>query len=270
MGDPSRRIPQASRLREGRRVDSFRRVIEVAARAVRELIVLRAGDAVPEVAARRGEFLALIRAGVGDAWTGPWREVDLRDEAAPLPEPGDAAGFIVTGSASSVTERASWMLRAEAWLRVAVGASAPVLGICFGHQLLGQALGGRVAKNPRGREIGTTRMRLHAIAQADPLFEGAGEHMLVNMTHVDTVAELPPGATVLAATGVEPHAAFRVGSAWGVQFHPEVDGDVMRGYLVARRAIIEAEGLPHASLLSEAGDAPEAMRVMQRFAARLP
>ena len=233
------------------------------------LVVLRAGDAVPEVAAHRGEFFGWIRAGVGPAWRGRWREVDLRDEGATLPRPGEAAGYIITGSACSVTERAPWMLRAEQWLREAVAEHVPLLGICFGHQLLGQALGGRVAKNPRGREIGTTRLTLASAATSDPLFEGLERDIAVNMTHVDTVAELPPGATVLATTALEPHAAFRVGSAWGVQFHPEIDGDVMRGYLAARRALVEAEGLPHARLLAEATDAPDAASVLQRFASHV-
>ena len=195
--------------------------------------------------------------------------MDLRNEGAPLPRPSEAAGYIITGSACSVTERAPWMLRAEQWLREAVAQYVPVLGICFGHQLLGQALGGRVARNPRGREIGTTTMTLTSAAQTDPLFEGLERDLSVNMTHVDSVAELPPGATVLASTSLEPHAAFRVGSAWGVQFHPEIDGDVMRGYLTARRVLVEAEGLPHARLLAEAADAPEAVRVMQRFASHV-
>ncbi len=233
------------------------------------LVVLRAGDAVPEVAAQRGEFFGWLKEGVGDAWSRSWREVDLRDESKPLPDPSEATGYIVTGSACSVTERASWMLRAEAWLRDAVARNIPVLGICFGHQLLGQALGGRVARNPRGREIGSTRLTLRPNAESDPLFEGLAPQITVNMTHVDTVVELPPGATVLAETELESHAAFRCGSAWGVQFHPEIDAEVMRGYLRARRSVIEQEGLPAERLLADTKDTPQAARVLRRFAARL-
>src|SRR5262245_23915922 len=130
------------------------------------IVILRCGDAVKEVAEQRGDFPAWIRAAVGDAWSGSWAEHDLRTDA---PAPRDARAFILTGSSSNVTEQAPWMLRAQTYLRDLVGRGRPVLGICFGHQIVGAALGGRVTKNPRGREIGTVSVTkvLH-----DPLFDG--------------------------------------------------------------------------------------------------
>jgi len=235
----------------------------------RAMVVLRAGDAIPSVAALRGEFFRWIRDGIGDAWPREWREIDLRDESATLPDPTGAA-FVVTGSAASVTERAPWMLRAEAWLREATAMDAPVLGICFGHQLLAGALGGRVVKNPRGREIGTVKVKLAHAARADAVFAGIcathGHEILANATHVDTVADLPKGAERLATTSLDDNAAFRVRRAWGVQFHPEIDGELMRGYLHARREIIVSEGLPHDEMLASATDAPHAVALMRAFA----
>jgi GMP synthase (glutamine-hydrolysing) len=229
------------------------------------LIVLRAGDAVPLVAAKRGEFFRWIQEGVGDAWSGAWVEIDLRDENALLPDSHSASGFIVTGSASSVTERARWMLRAQSWLREATLADAPIFGICFGHQMLAEALGGRVVKNPRGREIGTVKVKLEASAASDAIFGGVPKEIAANATHVDAVAELPPEATLLASTSLDPNAAFRVRRAWGVQFHPEIDADLMRGYLTARRDIIVEEGLPHAEMVDAVRDAPDAMGLMRSF-----
>lgn len=229
------------------------------------LVVLRAGDAIPSVAAHRGEFFRWIKEGVGEAWSGPWSEVDLRDERVSLPEVRSATAFIVTGSASSVTERATWMLRAQAWLRDAAHADVPILGICFGHQLLAEALGGHVTKNPRGRQIGTVKITLTPAAKHDHVFSREG-HMLANATHVDSVSELPKGAEHLASSPLDPHAAFRFRRAWGVQFHPEIDGELMRGYLHARREIILSEGLPHDDLVSGATDAPDAVALMKSFA----
>lgn len=232
------------------------------------LLVLRTGDAVPEVAASRGNFLRWFQETVGDAWDRDWREHDARSEEE-LPDPAGFAGIMVTGSASSVTERAPWMLRAEAFLRAAVAADVPVLGICFGHQLLAQALGGHVARNPQGREIGTVKLEATEHAGADPLFEGLPPSFAVNASHVDTVERLPPGATVLSCTGLERHASFRVGRAWGVQFHPEFDGDVMRQYAIARRPAIESEGLPWEHIHGSAQDAPHAVALMKNFVHRV-
>jgi GMP synthase (glutamine-hydrolysing) len=229
------------------------------------LVVLRAGDAVPSVAERRGEFFRWIREGVADAWARQWSEVDLRDMGTPLPHPQQATAYIITGSAHSVTEKAAWMLRAQAWLREATALGAPILGICFGHQLLAEALGGRVVKNPRGRQIGTVRVTLEDGAERDIVFSGLPREIHANATHVDVVVERPPSAEILASTPLDPHAAFRVRRAYGVQFHPEIDGDLMRGYLVARREAITSEGLPFDDLLASVKDAPHATTLMRSF-----
>src|SRR5690606_28188241 len=139
---------------------------------------------------------------------------------------------IITGSALSVTEALPWKAAVSARLRELVSADVPVLGICFGHQLLAHALGGRVSTNPNGREMGSGPFSL----LEDDEVLGARGTFLVNNTHVDSVVELPPGARVLGHTALEPHSAVRFGPwAWGVQFHPELDADVLRDYFVARR-----------------------------------
>jgi GMP synthase (glutamine-hydrolysing) len=230
------------------------------------LVILRTGDAVPEVRETRGDFPAWIEASAGDAWTGEWRAHDVRTDE-PLPALDQAAAFVVTGSSSSVTERAAWMLRTEEYLRSLVGAGVPVLGICFGHQILAQALGGLVAKSPRGRELGTVTLDRHSPAEAEEaMFAGLPASFLVNASHVDSVVRLPEGARVLAKTDLEPVAAFAVGSsAWGVQFHPEFDGDVVRGYVRARSKVMQKEGLVPDRVLASAADAPQGREVLRNF-----
>lgn len=230
------------------------------------LIVLRAGDVAAPVAARHGEFFSWIQRAAGGVWGGAWLEHDVRTDA-PLPAPGAADGFIVTGSASSVTERAAWMLRTEELIRAVVRAKVPLLGICFGHQIIAEALGGKVARNPRGREIGTVEVRVLA---DDPIVAGLPRTFQVNTTHEDTVTTLPPGARVLAETDLEPYAIFAVGDLTRcVQFHPEIDGAIMRGYIDARRGDMLAEGLDAAAIGAAVADTPDGAETLRNFVRHL-
>ena len=187
------------------------------------------------------------------------------DAQQPLPDFSRFAAVLITGSASSVTERAPWMLETERWLVEAADAGTPLFGICFGHQLLGQALGGRVDRNPRGREIGTVALEQLA---ADPLLDETPPPFSVNMTHVDSVVALPDGARVIARTERDPHAALRFRrSVWGVQFHPEIDRRVMADYVEGRSELIASEGLDLAAIRAGVSEAEAGRDVLRRFLA---
>lgn len=224
--------------------------------------VLVTGTPVPATLETRGPFGQLIREAAHGAWPGEWRDLDCEADED-LPPTRCFSALVITGSPASVTTRDRWMLRAEAYLRRAVAGGTPVLGICFGHQLLAQALGGDVQRNPRGREMGSVALELTA---DDPLLDVPERPICVNMSHVDSVVRTPPGARVLASTALEPHAALRFAErAWSVQFHPEFDAYVMRQYIEARRDIIAGEGLDPDSMLSASDDAPFGAAVLRRF-----
>jgi GMP synthase (glutamine-hydrolysing) len=150
-------------------------------------------------------------------------------------------------------------------LRQAVAKNLPVLGICFGHQLLAHALGGRVGPNPSGREIGTLPIEIVA---DDPLLGNVGA-MRVQATHVDSVLDLPVGSTVLARSRLEPHAALRFADqAWGVQFHPEFSPEMLRLLIQERRDLLASEGFEPDSLIDVVQPTPRSTAILARFAAR--
>lgn len=227
--------------------------------------VLKVGETLPAVKAARGDFEDWIAAGLGVDPDGvPVAAVHVGD---PLPDAGAVAGVVVTGSPGMVTDREDWSETAARWLADLVERDAvPVLGICYGHQLIAHGLGGEVARNPRGREMGTVEARLSEAAGAeDPLLR-PGTYP-VQMSHLESVVVAPSDARVLGETDLEPHGALRFGPRqWGVQFHPEFDQDIMRRYLEARREVLAQEGFDPDGLVAATTETPESAALLARFA----
>ena len=183
-----------------------------------------------------------------------------------LPGREGFAGVIVSGSAAMVTDRADWSERSAEWLREAAHEGLPLLGICYGHQLLAHALGGEVGDNPAGREMGTIELELHEQAAHDPLFAGLPAQFPAQATHLQTVLRAPEGATVLARSSQDDCHAFRWGErAWGLQFHPEFSAVHMRGYVNAREEALRKEGRCPKQVSRTISATPQARRVLRRF-----
>lgn len=185
-----------------------------------------------------------------------------------LPPAGNYRGVIVSGSAAMVSDRHPWSEYTAEWLLQAVALQVPVLGICYGHQLLAHALGGVVDYHPRGREMGTKLVHRAAAAAADELFGVLPPAFVAHTTHLQSVTELPRGATVLAWNDFEPHHAVRFAPrAWGVQFHPEFTATTMMHYLQLRSGALQQEGFDVESLYREVSDTPDASALLRRFVA---
>lgn len=188
----------------------------------------------------------------------------VRQEA--LPEPGDLAGIIISGSLAMVSDREPWMEAEAAWLREMVRREVPTLGVCFGHQMLAYALGGRVGYNPRGAEMGTVTVVPTERAADDALFRDLPSPLTVQASHSQSAIELPDAAVLLARNAHDPHHAFRIGEcAWGVQFHPEWDAAITRLGVELSRAQLLQEGQDVEALLAGCRETPEAALIMARF-----
>ncbi|WP_458207474.1 type 1 glutamine amidotransferase [Haladaptatus sp. NG-SE-30] len=135
-----------------------------------------------------------------------------------LPDSFDFDAAVVSGSRSSVYWDEAWIPPLKEWLEVAVEKEMPMLGICYGHQLLADVLGGDV------RDMGEYEIGYRKVEHSGDsvLFDGIDRRFLAFTTHSDEVAELPPDATSLAENDYSNHG-FRKGDVFGVQFHPEYD-----------------------------------------------
>ncbi len=140
-----------------------------------------------------------------------------------IPETVDFDGAVVTGSRSSVYWDDEWILPVKEWVSEAIDADVPFLGICWGHQLLADVLGGTVA-DMGAYEIGYSEIEHTGSSR---LFEGIDGEFTAFTSHSDEVAELPPGAEPLAENEYSNHG-FNKGRVFGVQFHPEYDQKTAR------------------------------------------
>jgi GMP synthase (glutamine-hydrolysing) len=232
--------------------------------AASRFLIVQTGSTFPELRARRGDFPDWFRTSLGLTRA----EVDVvrADAGERLPTPGAHAGVIVTGSPAMVSERQRWSEDAAAWLRQNIEAGVAVLGVCFGHQLIAHALGGRVDYHPSGREIGTVAIERLPAAANDTLLGIAPACFQAHASHQQSVLELPRGAISLARSAHDPHHAVRYApKVWGLQFHPEFSVEIMRGYL-RRRMQARNGDCPAGCCLERAHlPTPQARRLLRRF-----
>lgn len=232
--------------------------------AQKPVLLIKTGGTIAETRDEFGDFEHWFARALGE----PEIEQIEVFSGGRLPEPEAVRAVVVTGSAAMVSHRERWSEDTAEWLSRAVPAGVPVLGVCYGHQLLAHALGGAVGPNPHGRQIGTQTVELTPAAANDPLLCRLPQSVKVHTTHVENVHRLPAGAVRLATSPRDENHAFRFGDrAWGLQFHPEFGAEVMRGYIRTRSVLIREEGLNPDELLAGVVETPLAHSLLARFAA---
>jgi len=236
------------------------------------ILILKTGTTFARTRRRFGDFDRWFL----DALRGQPVVFDVRDvTAAPPPKVVGYHGVIVTGSPAAVYDRAAWMEPFSRLLRELAERQpvVPTLAICFAAQALAEALGGRVERCPIGWEIGTIRVRLTPSGKRDPLL-GVGEaEASFQATHQDWIAELPPGAVLLAGNDCSPIQAFRIGErVWATQFHPEATAAILEDLVRARREILIADAgggvrgeARYRHTLAGLAPSPSGRRVLERF-----
>lgn len=229
-----------------------------------KFLIIKTGGTFESYAKKRNDFEHWTARGMGldSAW---WDCVDVQSGES-LPAPATYAGCVITGSHDMVTDDAPWMQDTKAWIRSAYSSELPLLGICFGHQLMADALGGKADYHPDGLEIGTTDVTLNDTGKADPLLGSLPTTFKAHVTHSQTVLELPPEAIPLAANSHDSHQAFRMGEhAWGLQFHPEFDAEAIRYYIGELSDKIEGQGDDADAIAASVDETPDSAAILRRF-----
>jgi GMP synthase (glutamine-hydrolysing) len=230
------------------------------------LYILKVGTASPGFSDRFGDYHIPTLDALGPVQVDTC-VLDVEHGAA-LPAVRDCAGVVMTGSPLMVTDDLPWSITLEKWIPSLLEARVPLLGICYGHQLIARAAGGRVAHHPGGKELGTVAVNLLADCVGDPLLGPMLSPFLAHVSHTQTVLDLPPGAVRLASNAFEPNHAFRLGDyAWGLQFHPEFTADITRFLVEKDAAKLESIGVDAKAVWQAVEETPIAAMTMRRFAA---
>ncbi|MFB9150248.1 type 1 glutamine amidotransferase [Roseovarius ramblicola] len=185
--------------------------------------ILKTGHAPDIVLGELGDYDAMF-ARLLDGRGFDFAPYNVVDEEFP-DGPHAADGWLVTGSKHGVYEDHPWLPPLERLIRDIRAADLPLVGVCFGHQVIAQALGGTVVKHPDGWRVGATT------------YEIDGRPLTLNAWHQDQVVKAPPGSQVVgSAEGCE-IAALRYGPRiFSIQPHPEFNATMM-DRLIEHRAI---------------------------------
>tara|TARA_Y100000994_G_C15522421_1_gene372197 strand:- start:44 stop:736 length:693 start_codon:yes stop_codon:yes gene_type:complete len=140
----------------------------------------------------------------------------------------NADAFIITGSKYSVYDDAQWIHNLKLKVDEIIKLGKPILGICFGHQLLASCLGAKVEKNIHGWELGSYEISLTKAGQSSPLFNNFNDNDIVYESHQDVVLSLPENVVELAYSDKGNQSFSYRDFLYGVQFHPEFSYNVTR------------------------------------------
>jgi GMP synthase-like glutamine amidotransferase len=201
-----------------------------------KLTIIQTGEVPGQLRPRFGSYPRMFERmfdATGERFT---YEVVAASHGEALPDPSTLRGIVITGSPAGVYEDHAWLDPLRGFIREAYTASTPMLGICFGHQIIADALGGVVTKSEKGWGIGRHTYR---VVTRPACMLDAPEALSVACSHQDQVIVPPREANVVLASEFTPNAglSYRNGAALSFQPHPEFEDEYAQALAEMRRGL---------------------------------
>jgi GMP synthase-like glutamine amidotransferase len=182
-----------------------------------------------------------------------------------LPDPGGLEGVVITGSPAGVYDSTPWMDPLRDFVRGAFASRTPMVGVCFGHQIIADAMGGDVRKSDKGWGVGR---HTYDVLDRRAWMADAGASLSLAVSHQDQVITPPQGAVTLARSAHTEHAmlAYSDAPVMSLQGHPEFGDEFVSALYAARRGRLSDEQVDGAiASLAERHDNALVGRWMARF-----
>ncbi|PAY07493.1 glutamine amidotransferase [Bradyrhizobium sp. UFLA03-84] len=198
------------------------------------ITIIETGLVSPQFRERHGSYPQMFERMVANSDPSVTCDVVSVAKGETLPDPANLDAILITGSAAGVYDDVAWIAPLEAFVRTAHDRHVPMVGICFGHQLIAQALGGTVRKSDKGWGIGR---HIYQLAPDNGLLEG--ETIAVAASHQDQVITPPASARTIMSSAFTPHAGllYANGTTLSVQPHPEFTADYADALCDLRRGL---------------------------------
>jgi len=228
------------------------------------VLIIHTGDPNDELKQAYGSYAVQLQqaAGLADHET----EIVSVFQGHALREPDQYRAVLITGSPTMVTDLVEWSERTAQWLRRAAEHGLPMFGVCYGHQLLSHAFGGKVGFNPAGRVAGTMAVSKQPAAANEHLLQEAPDSFAAHMLHSQVVLEPPQGAVVLASSPKDPYHMLKLApNIYSAQFHPEFSCDFVKAHLAYYTDTYRNCGIDTAAMCACVSDTPQSAEILRRF-----
>lgn len=214
-----------------------------------KIAVLETGAVPVELTDKHGSYFGMFERMLKEADPGlSIDRVQVIDGVFPR-SPGDYQGYVITGSAFGVYDNEPWISELISFIRATAEQSIPQAGICFGHQAMAEAFGGKVIKSDKGWGCG---VHTYEVVEKQEWMDPALPRTAISVMHQDQVVETPEGASVLGGSHFCPNGvlSYAQGPAISFQFHPEFPVSYAEDLIQGRRGTRIPNGIADIGLSS--------------------